>query len=72
MIAGRPAPTHRNVAYGPHERNAIDVWLAESARPTPLVLYVDGGEFRGGSKESLSPQPLRSRVLLHPLKGVAA
>ncbi|MFH1918782.1 MAG: hypothetical protein ABIP48_02700 [Planctomycetota bacterium] len=24
----KPAPTHRNVAYGPHERNVIDVWLA--------------------------------------------
>lgn len=55
----KPAPTHRNVAYGPHQRNVIDVWLAESAEPTPLVLYIHGGGFRGGSKESLNPGTLR-------------
>jgi hypothetical protein len=25
---GKPAPTHRNVGYGPDERNVVDVWLA--------------------------------------------
>ena len=55
----KPAPTHRNVSYGPHERNAIDLWLAESAEPTPLVLYIHGGGFRGGSKESLNAQTLK-------------
>ena len=56
---GKPAPTHANVAYGPHERNVVDVWLAESTTPTPLVLYIHGGGFRGGSKESLRPDVLR-------------
>jgi acetyl esterase/lipase len=56
---GKPAPTHPNVAYGPHERNVIDVWLAESTAPTPLVLYIHGGGFRGGSKESLRADVLR-------------
>src|SRR5687767_7364093 len=26
----RPPPTYANVAYGPHERNVMDVWLAPS------------------------------------------
>jgi len=56
---GKPAPTHRNVAYGPHERNVMDVWLAESTQPAPLVLYIHGGGFRGGSKESLNSQTLK-------------
>jgi len=56
---GKPAPTHPNVAYGPHERNVVDVWLAESTTPTPLVVYIHGGGFRGGSKESLRPEALR-------------
>ncbi|MHC4399357.1 MAG: alpha/beta hydrolase fold domain-containing protein [Planctomycetota bacterium] len=55
----KPAPTHRNVAYGPDERNVLDLWLAESAEPTPLVVYIHGGGFRGGSKESLNAGTLK-------------
>ena len=55
----KPEPTHRNVSYGPHEQNVLDVWLAESGTPTPLVLYIHGGGFRGGSKESLRADALR-------------
>jgi len=55
----KPEPTHRNVSYGPHEQNVIDVWLAESSTPTPLVVYIHGGGFRGGSKESLRGDALR-------------
>ncbi len=55
----KPAPTHRNVAYGPHERNVLDLWLAKSAAPTPLVVYIHGGGFRGGSKQSLNAGTLR-------------
>ena len=55
----KPAPTHGNVAYGPHERNVLDLWLADSATPTPLVAYIHGGGFRGGSKNSLNSRTLR-------------
>lgn len=47
-------PTHTNVRYGPHERNVLDLYLAESDTPTPLVLYIHGGGFRGGDKRSLN------------------
>lgn len=44
------SPTHANVKYGPHERNVMDVWLAKSSRPTPVLVSIHGGGFRGGNK----------------------
>ncbi len=46
-------PTYTNVKYGEHERNVFDIWLADSAKPTPLAIYIHGGGFQGGSKETL-------------------
>ncbi len=56
----RPAPTHRNVSYGPHERNVLDIWLAPADAPTPLVVYIHGGGFRGGRKESINANTLET------------
>jgi acetyl esterase len=56
----RPVPTHADVRYGPHERNVLDLYLVDSQQPTPLVLYIHGGGFRGGDKRSISPAVLRS------------
>lgn len=46
-------PTAANVPYGKHERQVIDFWKAKSDSPTPLVLYIHGGGWRGGDKRSL-------------------
>jgi acetyl esterase/lipase len=54
----KPAPDVANVAYGSHERHVLDLWKAKSERPTPLLVFIHGGGFRGGSKEALSPQLL--------------
>lgn len=43
-------PTFANVKYGPHERNVLDVWLAESDKPTPVLISIHGGGFRKGEK----------------------
>jgi len=56
----KPAPTFENVAYGPHERNVLDLWQANSDQPTPLVVYIHGGGFRNGSKESIKAGTLRA------------
>lgn len=44
-------PTVRDAVYGPHERNKLDFWKAESKTPTPLVFYIHGGGWGAGSKE---------------------
>ena len=43
-------PTHANVKYGPFRRNVMDVWLAKSDKPTPVLVSIHGGGFRGGNK----------------------
>ncbi len=55
----RPTPDHANVKYGPHERNVLDIWLAKSDAPTPLVIYYHGGGFRGGDKRTLNAELLK-------------
>jgi hypothetical protein len=49
----KPPPDIANVSYGPHERNVMDVWKAKSDEPTPLLVFIHGGGFQGGSKEAL-------------------
>jgi len=58
-VGEKPAPDLANVKYGPHERNVLDLWKAEAESPSPLVVYIHGGGFRGGDKRSLSPELLR-------------
>ena len=43
-------PTHADVKYGPHKRNAMDVWLAPSDQPTPVLVTIHGGAFQNGTK----------------------
>jgi len=53
-----PEPTLTDVAYGPHERNVLDLWKAESPRPAPLVVFIHGGGFVGGDKSKVRGSPL--------------
>ena len=46
----QPAPTRAHVAYGTHERQVLDFWRADSARPTPLVFHIHGGGWVNGDK----------------------
>lgn len=57
--ANKPAPTRADIAYGPHERNKLDLWLAKSDAPTPLVVYIHGGGFVQGSKDGAPAEVLR-------------
>jgi arylformamidase len=43
-------PTHVNVSYGDHKANVIDVWIAEGEGPRPLMVYIHGGGWIGGTK----------------------
>ena len=53
LTKNRPPADYVDVAYGPHERNRLDLYLAKSKAPTPLVVHIHGGGFRGGDKAML-------------------
>ena len=46
----RPKPTLADVHYGPDARQVLDFWKADSREPAPLMLYIHGGSWMGGSK----------------------
>lgn len=47
----RPTPTVADFAYGKDsERQKFDFWQAKSDQPTPVVLLIHGGGWRGGDK----------------------
>jgi acetyl esterase/lipase len=48
--ASVPEPTLVNIRYGDHERHILDFWKAPSDTPTPLVVVIHGGGWKGGSK----------------------
>jgi len=45
-----PKPTHPNVAYDDHVRTKLDFWKAPAKTPTPVIVFIHGGGFRGGDK----------------------
>lgn len=52
LKANDSSPTLANVKYGSHERNTMDIWLAKSDKPTPMVIYIHGGGFMMGDKKN--------------------
>lgn len=46
-------PTHIDVRYGEHFRQTMDVWLAKSAKPTPVVFYIHGGGWGAQDKTDI-------------------
>jgi acetyl esterase len=54
-----PEATFTDVSYGPHERHVIDYYKAESSTPTPLAVYIHGGGFTSGNKQTLNAGTLK-------------
>ncbi len=52
-------PDYANLSYGPYQNNQLDLWLAKSTHPTPLVVFIHGGGFIGGDKSAASPTAIR-------------
>ena len=52
-------PSFSNVKYGQHSRNVLDIWLAKSDKPTPLIVFIHGGGWRGGSKSDIPPELMK-------------
>ncbi len=45
--------THSDLRYSEeYDRSKLDLWLAESKKPTPLIVNFHGGGFRNGDKRS--------------------
>lgn len=47
-----PNPTHYDVAYGPHPKQVIHFWQAESDKPAPLLFFIHGGGWQAGGRLS--------------------
>lgn len=49
---------YKDLKYGPHELQTIDLWIPKSDKPTPLVIYIHGGGFRSGDKARINSERL--------------
>ncbi|MEX2140133.1 MAG: alpha/beta hydrolase [Pirellulales bacterium] len=58
-LAAEPTPSLANYRYGPHERNVLDLWMAKSQRPAPLLAFFHGGGFDSGDKKMIDPGLIR-------------
>jgi acetyl esterase/lipase len=54
-----PKPDYADLSYGPHPSNKLDLWLAKSNQPAPLVVFIHGGGFVGGDKGTASAAAIR-------------
>jgi acetyl esterase/lipase len=54
--AGRMKPTEADVSYGKHPKQVVDFYRADSQEPAPLLFYIHGGGWSGGSK-NISAEP---------------
>ncbi|MDZ4853069.1 MAG: family 16 glycoside hydrolase [Pirellulaceae bacterium] len=45
-----PNPTVYDLSYGPHPKQVLHFWKAESDKPTPLLFYIHGGGWMAGGR----------------------
>ena len=45
-------PDHQEICYGPFRQNTLDLWMSRvgSESPRPLLIFIHGGSYSGGSK----------------------
>lgn len=56
QVCAADLPTLPDISYGSHERHKLDLWQAEAAKPTPLVIFIHGGGWQGGDKHDAPPK----------------
>ncbi|MCB9951517.1 MAG: DUF1080 domain-containing protein [Planctomycetaceae bacterium] len=47
-----PEPAAYDVSYGPHLKQILHFWKAESDKPTPLLFFIHGGGWMNGGRMS--------------------
>lgn len=55
--SGQPEPTLADVRYGPHDRNVLDVYQAQTREPAPVLIYFHGGGWLAGDKKPVNAAP---------------
>src|SRR5690606_19429063 len=50
-------PTHADVRYGPHDRNVLDVYQADTKAPAPVLIHFHGGGWVMGDKRPIGAAP---------------
>ena len=45
-----PKPTLDNVSYGPHPKQVLTFWKAETDQPAPLLFFIHGGGWQAGNR----------------------
>jgi len=54
------APTFKDVKYGSHQKDLINLWQAKSEKPLGILLDIHGGGWMGGKKtETMRPHQLK-------------
>lgn len=56
------------IQYGPYDQNLFDIYLPASDEPTPLLIYIHGGGFTGGSRDTSESEDF---VMSYLAEGVA-
>lgn len=51
--AATPEPSAKDVPYGKHERQVLDLYQAKSKKPTPVVFFIHGGGWSANSKANV-------------------
>ncbi|MDG2166505.1 MAG: alpha/beta hydrolase [Opitutales bacterium] len=58
---GAPIPpiTYEAISYGDHPNHLIDFWKADVDAPAPLVVFIHGGGFTGGSHKKVTAKKIQ-------------
>lgn len=63
-LAQRIEPSNADIRYSDrYDRSNLDLWLADSKKPTPLVINFHGGGFKTGDKRSFQGSSMLRKYL---------